>query len=480
MNAVMLRVKQVVRSPLFLGFVAGCFSALSMAPFNLFPVLFLGLSTLYVFVHYAPSVVRAFFIGGCFAFGYFVFSLSWVANALLVEGNGYAWAYPLAICGLPLMLTPFTGLACAVVKRFCNQKKIIGFLGFVAILSVFEYMRGHLFTGFPWNLYGYTWNDVLPIAQIAAVSDIYGLTMITIFWAASCGFLWLNRGGEIWRGAIVSGLVVVTALASYTYGAKRINKYDVPYRDDIRIKIAAPYIPQAQKWDKAFEMSHFQKHLKDSQPVKMRDGYAGATYIVWPETAVSQWFLSDPRHMAMLTDVLALYDGAAYILTGMLRYDSQTQKYFNALTMINAKGEIYNIYDKHHLVPFGEYIPFNRLISIPLINQFSAFGAGDGLKTLETPESLKYSPLVCYEVIFPGQVISLGDKVDFMVNVTNDSWYVGRNRPEQHAVHARFRAIEEGIPLIRSSNGSFSGIFDVLGRVEPDKDGYYFMRKSLN
>lgn len=460
-------------------FALGSLGAFAMAPRNLFFVLFVSLSGLYVLLARTNRVRDAFFVGWFFSFGYFLFSLSWVGNALLVEDNPYRWAWPLAICGLPFILAPFTATACGVIKKFINLQTLSGFCGAVLIFSTAEWLRGHLFTGFPWNLYGYAWADVGQVVQSTYLFSVYGLTALTILWAMMPGFIWVSCACKR-TCALALGVAVISFFGVFMYGQMRIGTYTPVYQDNIRVRIVSPYIPQHEKWQSSKTMENFFAYIQKSYP-PMDSAYTGETYIVWPETAVTSWLLDDEGAMEIVTQMLSAYPGKAYLFTGMLRYDQAADIHYNSLVMIDAQGRVQNIYDKHHLVPFGEYIPFGKFIPIPAINRFSAFGAGSALKTMSVPEGLVYSPLVCYEAIFAKDVVKRQDRrdIDFLINVTNDAWYYNTAGPAQHFTHARFRAVEEGIPMIRSANGGVSAIIDPIGNAVSGVEILQKLPKSL-
>lgn len=438
-------------------FFAGGLSALSMAPWNASWILALTLPALYLSLHFSRSGMGASLAGWLFGFGYFVFSLYWIGNALLVEGNPYKWAWPLAVCGLPALLAFFTAFAALSLHKAAQLERFSGWLAFAALLTVFEWLRGHLFTGFPWNLFGYTWSEVLPILQTASFSGVYGLTFLTILWTSVPGYLLLapQKSGQ------AAMLVVLSSFAAcYSFGLWRLNALPLSYHENIAVRIVQPNIDQAEKWQREAMDGHFRKHMNLSAPLPGSENtHQDATYIIWPETAMSYRYTSSPLAMAELSQILSTYPGPAYLFTGLLSFDPQTRSYQNALAMIDKNGEISNIYGKHHLVPFGEYIPFQKWIPLKTVTSFSGFEKGPGPQSFPTPEGLRYSPLVCYEIIFPGLSIpEEGPRPDFILNVTNDAWYGISPGPHQHLVQAQYRAVETGLPVIRSANTGFSGI----------------------
>ncbi len=429
-----------------------------MAPYNVWPVFMIGFGVLYWAIASAHNKKSAFLYGWLWAFGYFIFSLYWIGNALLVEGNPYQWAWPFAVCGLPAMLAFFNAFACLLSKRFFDLKQWHGYVAFVSTLSLFEYLRGHLFTGFPWNLYGYTWAD-MPIALIASFESVYFLTFITLFWMCIPGF-WIVSKGTLSK-RVLSTLILVSFSGSFYYTSQQLaNSADIDYHDDVTVKIIQPNTPQHEKWQRDKMDKHFQTALDLS---KANDNESGKTLILWPETTLSPVFLSAPFYRQQINDMLNEYSDGAILMTGALRYDGKN--YYNSVINFDQSNSITNIYNKSHLVPFGEYIPFQEWIPLKPVVQFQGFEKGKGVQDFQIFDTLKYSALVCYEIVFPNKVISKNSQADFIINVTNDAWYGNSPGPHQHLVKARFRAIEERLTVLRAANTGISVIIDPYGRI---------------
>lgn len=454
-----------IRSFYFLCFVAGSFCALAMAPYNFWPVLLVGFGTFYVALHRAEKKRHAFTCGWLFGFGYFVFSLYWIGNALLVDGNPYVWAWPLAVCGLPALLAFYTAFPALICSQFLKFDRWHGYLGFIAIFAAFEWLRGHLFTGFPWNLFGYAWADMLPVVQIISLGNVYILSVLTLLWLSIGGLLWLSKH-TVERIALLV-LVLVSFAVNFSFGMWRLSQDSGAVHDTLMIKIVQPNTPQDEKWEREKMVQHFYTALELSQHKENEPDIP--TLIVWPETALSPGFIYQPEIAAMLN---TYSKDSVQLITGALRHTPEDDSYHNSVITISQDGSVSNIYDKTHLVPFGEYIPFQKWIPLRPVAAFKGFDIGAGLQSLTTFGGLTYSPLVCYEIIFPGKMVARGTHPDFIVNVTNDGWYGISLGPYQHFVKAQFRAIEEGIPVIRAANTGFSGVIDPYGRVVARSDLY--------
>lgn len=442
---------------------------LSMPPWHIWPLAALGFSLFYTLFAGTKTSRQAALCGWLFGFGYFVFGLSWIANALLIPGNTYAWAWPLAAAGLPALLAFFPACAFGLTRKIVNAPdSLSGFLFFVAAFCIFEWLRGHIFTGFPWNLAGYTWGGTLSMAQICALIGIYGLTFLSVLWFTLPGFLLVGNPSKRAR-IILIALTVVTAGGAFIYGAHRLSAHPTLLRDDILIYLVQPNIPEEHKWNPQKTADNFHKLLKLSDTGPGSEGKT--TLIVWPETAVSDYLLANKKASAALHDMLSRYKDPVYILAGILRHedgknaDKKDTRYFNSLVVFDSNALPVATYDKSHLVPFGEYIPFQKFTLLKPIVNFSGFVQGPGPQTLRIPGIPSFSPLVCYEIIFPGAVVNSHDRPDFIVNVTNDAWYGDSAGPRQHFAMTRFRAIETGIPVIRSANTGLSGATDAYGRI---------------
>ena len=452
---------------LIFAFSFGALGSLAMAPTSFPLALFIGLSSFYILVVKTETAFKAAMIGLFFSLGYFGFSLSWIGNALLVDDNPYWWAWPLAISGLPLILSFFTAVTCYVHKIICkNKNDLKTLLSFLFALFIAEYARGHLFTGFPWNLYGYVWADIHPIAQLASLHNVYLLTFITIFWAIIPGFVLLAENFRI--QLFIAGLAIATLISSYFYGKSVIAAYQDSGHSNYEIVLVQPNIKQSEKWKIDKRQSNFLELVKLSKFTSYKNSVDTSNYyIIWPETAISQDLLDSPWAIQEISQMLKSYPSKANLITGALRFNRDTNTYYNSIISINSEGTVQHVYNKSHLVPFGEYMPFKSIIDIAPIVGFTGFASGDGLRTLSFENGMSFSPLICYEIIFPGATLSNDEtKADVIINVTNDAWYGKSAGPYQHLVQSRFRAIETGLPVIRSANTGISAIINSLGQIE--------------
>lgn len=448
-----------LRQKAFLSFLAGGIAAFTMPPYGVWLFLFPALGTLYFLLSGSTCKKDCFITSYLFGFGYFVTGLWWIGNALLVEGNDYQWAWPLAVIGLPVMLALFPAICLTTLHRFANYKSLSGFCGFVFTMTLSEWLRGHLFTGFPWNLYGYGWSELDSIIQTVSFGGIYFLTLLTIFWGSATGFL------LVWQSNIVRRLIFILFVTgtfglSFLYGYNRLNQYIPSFHNDLRLRIVQTNIPQHEKWDRDFFWPNFEKYLELSQPGK---NYEGRTLIIWPETAISYHHTGNKTTRQEIIDLLQRHQNG-FLMTGILRRENE-HHYMNSLTLYDSNLSLLKAYDKSHLVPFGEYIPLQKFIPLKTVTSFTGFKAGNGPISQNAQDIPAYSPLICYEIIFPGHVTGKKNRPEWIINVTNDGWYGDSPGPYQHLSKARFRAIEEGLPVVRVAGTGISAVIDPTGRI---------------
>ena len=474
----MVLVRQPRWQPAML-FAAGLLGALAMAPFHLFPLLVLPYTFLLLALR-QPELTRrrAFFLSFMTGFGIHLGGLFWIANAMLVANSPFLWAYPFALTGLPILFALYHGVVGLLFRRFLAKKNppiLAQWLYFSVLIALMEYVRGFLFTGYPWNLPGYGWME-LPVVQSLALFGPYALTLLTILLASvpalfygSTGWQWRNRTALRVSGAMVLIFMVLGAGGMY----RLTQKTDiVPH---VRVAVIQPNIDQGEKWDGNKRKDHFNKLLRLSRPRDQVDQAANdkmATLIVWPETALSGSMLDSDAAIKAFENMLDAHGAQTTLFSGTLRSEedeSGKRAYFNSLMSWRAgmTNDLtpQTIYDKSHLVPFGEYMPFEKQLNLSPVVGYSGFAAGGGVTTQKVPGAPPFSPLICYEVVFPHAVVDQNNRPGWMLNVTNDGWYGNSPGPYQHWELVRARSIEEGLPSVRSANTGISGVIDGYGRI---------------
>jgi apolipoprotein N-acyltransferase len=450
-----------------LAFGAGALCVLGMPPWDQALAILIGFSFFYILLSGLKGRFAPFGISWLFWFGFFLVGLSWIGNALLVAGNDFSWVWPFEIAGLPALLALFPAAGCAFAARFIKFEKFSGLVAVAGLLALCEYGRGHMLTGYPWNMFVYTWDGNLPVAQIAAWIGAYGLNFLTMLWLALPGWLLLSRDTRKAK-VLYSAAVLLSFIACFVGGAKRLQNTNEVIRTDITVRIVQANIPQDEKWDQQKEADNLRKHLELSRPKAANDRLT--TLILWPETSLSDFVTDVPEAKQQILDMLSYYKQPVYLITGYLRHseDSGGQThYYNSLAIFDRNMNLMTAYNKSHLVPFGEYIPFQKYLPLKPFVEFAGFTPGDGPRTYTMPFDLGAIGLsICYEIIFPGAVVNHRQRrPDWIFNVTNDGWYGDSSGPHQHFAQSRFRAIEEGITVVRAASTGISGVIGPTGRI---------------
>jgi apolipoprotein N-acyltransferase len=458
-----------------IAFAAGAFSALAMAPFDVSPILFLTFPVLVWLIDGAGAswlggVGAAAWAGWCFGFGYFVAGLYWIGIAFLVDAPTFGWMMPFAVIGLPAVLALYTAFG-AALARLLWLRGPLRILSLGVALTVAEYLRGHLFTGFPWNAFGYALAAPLAVAQSASLVGLWGLTFIAVVVFASPA-VFVDGSDETRRPwlPLVLGLATLAGLGAY--GVQRLHRTPTQFVDKVHLRIMQPNLQQDVRFNYAARQDVMNRYIALSDR-DMGPGSAGAkdvTHLIWPESPFP-FFLT--READALAQIKQLLSHGTVLITGGVRVaepvDPAHPHAYNSIYVIDQNGTIVSTYDKVHLVPFGEYLPFKPLLEAlgmqVVTKQIGGFLAGDRRRPLSVPGAPPALPLICYEIVFPNDVMPSGPRPNWIVNVTNDGWFGDSTGPYQHFAQARLRAIEEGLPLVRAANTGISAVVDPVGRI---------------
>ena len=436
------------RNPYYWSLLSGVFASFALPPLHSIAGIFIAFIILYSLLHCTESDKRAFIIGWCFGFGYFVSNLYWIAFALLVDQSKFMLLIPLVVTLIPGFLAlyfAFAGLLFRITRKVARGNSFIELLSFTTIFTAAEWCRGHLFTGFPWNLFGYVWNDEM--LQITAVIGIYGLTFITIFCATAAATLLIKEQTSSYVSYCAALIILIS---TFTWGSLRLHNKTLFY-DDIKLRIVQPCITQSLKWQRSKAFTHLQQELAMSRIGQWQD------ITIWPETAVA--FITN-EHTASLYKFIAT--GKLLIFGGVR--ESTKHEVFNSAFVVNNAGKLLDYYDKYKLVPFGEYMPLKRFVPFKkILSGISSFTASKTSKKVITVDRIPpFGMLICYEGIFSNL---FAQKAQWFINLTNDAWFGTSNGPYQHLAMVRVRAIERGKPLIRVANNGISAVIDSYGRV---------------
>jgi len=438
---------------------AGAVSALGFAPVGFFPALLLGFAALLLLLDgadFSPHPFRKAAVSGwAFAFGQYLIGWHWIGYAFMVDPSAHLWQMPFAILILTAGLALYAGIACALSVCFW-QDGASRLLVFAAFYAAAEWVRGHALTGFPWNLQAYGWGASWAVMQSASLFGAYGLSFLTILLGAS-----LAEFCAMQRRIAAPALMIALFAGLWVYGVLRLAATPTATVPNVVMRLVQPDVPQTEKYVRRYVTRNWQRLLDLS-------GAPGrVTHIVWPEAAPP--FLLD-RSSVALDEIAALTRGGRSLITGSVRAarDADKVSFYNSLYIFGPGGRPEAVYDKFHLVPFGEYVPFADLLGHLGISKLTegqgGFSSGDGPHLYHLAGVPDVTPLICYEIIFPGAVTAR-QRPGWLVNVTDDSWFGPWAGPLQHLLIARVRAIEEGLPVARAANTGISAMIDPLGRI---------------
>ena len=456
-------------------FAAGAGSALAMPPIDAWPVLFLTLPVLVWLADGAAGgrlggIPGAAIVGWWFGFGYHLVGLYWVGHAFLVDAKTFGWLLPFAVTALPAGMACYTALGLALARMLWTRGP--GRLIALAVaLTVTEWLRGFMFTGFPWNAYGYALTGSLALSQGAALIGIWGLTFVTVAVFASPAVL-LDERVDTRRPwlPLALGVAVLAALAAY--GTWRLSRTPTAFVDNVRLRIMQPNLQQDQKFNYSAKQRVMSQYLElsDRSTGPQSSGVRDATHLIWPESAFPFLLTHEPEAMAQIA---ALLPQGTVLITGAIRAPEapprqKIERAYNSIYVIDHDGTILSVYDKIHLVPFGEFLPFQGFLESLGIMQLTklpgGFIPGERRRAMDVPRAPRMLPFVCYEIVFPGEATPGSERPGWMLNLTNDGWFGHSSGPYQHLRQAQVRAIEQGLPLVRAANTGVSAVIDPAGR----------------
>ena len=446
-----------------IAFLVGVASAFAFAPVGLWPLMPLAIAALCELIWRSKNLKEVLGVGWFFGFGQFIISLNWIATAFTYQAAMPAWLGWVGVVLVALYLAIYPSLAAGLAWRFGQVHRFLLMLVLAGAWPVTEWLRGAMFTGFPWNPIGVVFVGT-PVLGWAQFIGTYGLSLFLIFVG---GTIWLTaRGHKPARNGLIGFLGLLAVM------------YALPARTSCcaakPIRVVQPNIGQEDKWRPGFS----EEAARRLALLSIKAGGARPRLTFWPEAAVTDP-LEDARtdeHQAFASfersRAAALVGRGEYLLTGGLAIFSKDGRFIdgaaNSIFVLGQGGKVQSRYDKAHLVPFGEYLPMRPLLSAAGLSRLAPgdidFASGPGPRTLALPGWGKVGFQICYEIIFSGNVVDRNDRPDFIFNPSNDAWF-GRWGPPQHLAQARLRAAEEGIPVIRSTPTGISAVIDANGKI---------------
>lgn len=430
----------------------------------------------------------SFATGWLFGFGYFVAGLWWLGAAMMVDAAEFAIFIPFAVLVLPAICGIYFGLA-TLVARLVWSDSAWRIFALAASLALFEFLRATLFTGFPWNEIGAMAAPLPLLMQTASLVGVHGLTLIAVLVFSSPAVLLDGVG----RGPV---LAIAAALLAFHlgFGAWRMMAHPTDFVAGVDLRVVQPNIAQTEKWDEDEADGIFRRHIDltamraapgdivgADPPAPVRTPQPGAaqtpapsatrTLVIWPETSFPFILTHRPDAIQTIADTL---EPGETLIAGAARVegtDEADARYYNSVYVIDDRGQIVAARDKTHLVPFGEYLPYQNILERIGLRQIArampgGFSSGASRERVELDGAPSFLPLICYEIIFPDE-IDVGTEATrpgFLVNDTNDAWYGDTPGPYQHLRLAELSSVAFGLPLVRSANTGISVVLDAYGR----------------
>ena len=452
--------------------LAGVLMTAAMPPFHLFPALWIAIPAFLTLLDRCRGRHETFWVGWCFGFGHFTTGFFWIANAFYVDADMFGvFAVP-AVAALCAGFSVYIGGVALALRLVPSPNEdpmpddrtrslVRRALWFAVMWTAVEWLRGWFLSGFPWNPLAATWTAWPAMLQVTALIGTLGLSFLTALAAAmSVVLVPAPRFRLAW---ITAGVPVVGLLLIAAAGAARLAMSPTDYAPDVVLRLVQPNIAQADKWRPALREQHLMDHIRLSIP----DAGTRVTHVIWGEAAVAFALDQDAAHRTLVAG--AIPKGGA-LLTGITRAERSergVEAIFNSLIAIDSDARVGAIYDKTHLVPFGEYLPLRALVPFPKLTAGTMdFSSGVERRTIALSGLPPFGPLICYEAVFSGAVVGEGERPQWLLNVTNDSWFGDSTGPRQHLAQARLRAVEEGLPLVRVANTGISAVVDPYGRLE--------------
>ena len=461
---------------LLVPFVLGAITTIGFSPYNLSFINFFSFSILLLLIFIVKKRTQSryrkkrsnryfLYLGCAFGFGFFLCGNYWISISL-THDEMFKSLIPIALIFIPLFLSLFFGLAILIVGPFA-EKNIFFVLFFSLVFSIFEFLRGNLLTGFPWNLISYTWSWSVESIQILSLIGTYTLSLISVTFFCTPFLFIQNR--IIKKNIIFVFIFLIIFFANYLYGLQKINNSNYNFDENISVKIVSPSF-SLEDYKTQSEISQLKQLIRISDPKKNKK-----TLFIWPEGIFYKSHLDDIKKYENLCH--DKFSKNHLIILGInnfvnLNNDLKIQKYFNSLVVLNHKLDILSVYNKINLVPFGEFLPFEKILSKfglkKITKGYNSFSSGDVRTTISLGNKFGEKlilPLICYEIIYSGKIKTKKQFPDLVINISEDAWFGQSIGPYQHFAKAIYRSVEEGVFVARSANKGVSSFIDPNGRI---------------
>jgi len=463
----------------------GAISSYSLPPYNYFIINFITYSLFFIFIFNKKkeqsSNKSLFKYGWYFGFGYFLFSLYWIAISLTFDQN-FKFLIPVAVILLPAFLALFYGLITYLFSIFYSKNVVSAFFIFAIIFGLIEFVRGSILTGFPWNLISFSFSNSIYFIQILSIIGTYSFNLICIsLFTAPALFILRNSRKEL----TVCSFYILLSVGFLIFGKIQNDNFNSleSVKNSYRIRAVSPNISLDRFYSKQDELKVINELIELSDPTKIEP-----TIFLWPEGIIPDSYLRDLNiYKSLFLNNFGEHD---LIIMGLNSIETKNGQnlFFNTMAVFNNKLDLLMSYNKVNLVPFGEFLPFEGILSLiglrTVTNNYQSFSSGQiriPLNIKNDKINLNLLPLICYEIIYSGK-LSKDSNFDFIINISEDGWFGNSIGPKQHFSHSIFRSIESGKYIIRSSNNGISAIINPKGNVEQRVDfgstGYVEMSEN--
>jgi len=463
----------------------GATSSYSLPPYNHFIINFITFSLFFIFIFNEKKKLthnKSFFqYGWCFGFGYFLFSLYWISISLTFD-QSFKFLIPVAIILLPAFLAIFYGLITYLFSIFYSKNLTTSFFIFSILYGTIEFIRGSILTGFPWNLIAFSFSNSIYFIQILSIIGTYSFNLICIsLFTVPALFILRNSRKEI----MVCFFFILISAGFLIFGNFKNNRFNSleDIKNSYTIKTISSNISLDRFYSKQDELKIINELIELSAPTKIKP-----TIFLWPEGIIPDSYLKDMNIYKNL--FMNSFGENDLIIMGLNSIETKNDKdlFFNSMAVFNNKLDLIANYNKVNLVPFGEFTPFESILSLiglkTITNNYQSFSSGATREPINIKNSeidLNLLPLICYEIIYSGK-LSRDNNFDYIVNISEDGWFGDSVGPKQHFLHSIFRSIESGKYIIRSANNGISAIINPIGIIEQEVEfgstGYVELSES--